>query len=92
MRLFILILCIATICSCATKKEIFYLQDLPSEINNLLESQIRNVSHIFHLAASSHVDRSVTDPMTFIYDNVVATGNLLNYANPDKTCHKLKFR
>ena len=54
--------------------------DLKSEINNLLESQIRNVSHIFHLAASSHVDRSVTDPMTFIYDNVVATGNLLNYA------------
>lgn len=35
MRLFILILSIATICSCATKKEIFYLQDLPSEINNL---------------------------------------------------------
>ena len=54
--------------------------DLKSEVNNLLESQIRDVKHIFHLAASSHVDRSVVDPMTFVYDNVVASANLLNYA------------
>ena len=35
---------------------------------------------MFHLAASSHVDRSINDPMTFVYDNVVATANLLNYS------------
>ena len=39
--------------------------DLKSEVNNLIESQIRDVEHIFHLAASSHVDRSITEPMTF---------------------------
>ena len=54
--------------------------DLKSEVNNLIESQIRDVEHIFHLAASSHVDRSITEPMTFVLDNVVGTANLLNYA------------
>ena len=65
----------------ATKKRVKIIyHDLKSEVNNLLESQIRDVKHIFHLAASSHVDRSITEPMTFVYDNVVATGNLLNYS------------
>lgn len=54
--------------------------DLKSEVNNLIESQIRDVNYVFHLAASSHVDRSITDPMGFVYDNVVGTANLLNYA------------
>ena len=69
-----------------TKKRVKIIyHDLKSEINNLIDSQIRDVKHVFHLAASSHVDRSIVDPMTFVYDNVVATGNLLNYArNLDK--------
>ena len=36
--------------------------DLKSEISNLIEAQIRDVDIIYHLAASSHVDRSITDP------------------------------
>lgn len=35
---------------------------------------------IIHLAAESHVDRSITDPMAFIFTNVVGTVNLLNEA------------
>jgi dTDP-glucose 4,6-dehydratase len=35
---------------------------------------------VIHLAAESHVDRSITDPMEFIYANVVGTANLLNAA------------
>lgn len=54
--------------------------DLKAEINNLVQSQIGDVKHIFHIAASSHVDRAIEDPMTFVQDNVVATCNLLNYA------------
>ena len=54
--------------------------DLKSEINNLIESQIRDVDTIYHLAASSHVDRSIVDPLTFVQDNVLATANILNYA------------
>ncbi len=35
---------------------------------------------VIHLAAESHVDRSITNPMEFIYTNVVGTVNLLNAA------------
>ena len=54
--------------------------DLKSEISNLIESQIKDVDIIYHLAASSHVDRSIVDPLTFVKDNVLATANILNYA------------
>ncbi|MBN2175254.1 MAG: dTDP-glucose 4,6-dehydratase [Bacteroidales bacterium] len=40
--------------------------------------------HIFdgviHLAAESHVDRSISNPMEFIFTNIVGTVNLLNAA------------
>ena len=35
---------------------------------------------IIHLAAESHVDRSITSPNEFIYTNIVGTVNLLNAA------------
>jgi dTDP-glucose 4,6-dehydratase len=34
--------------------------------------------HVIHLAAESHVDRSITNPLKFIETNVVGTVNLLN--------------
>lgn len=37
----------------------------------------KNINYVLHLAASSHVDRSITEPLEFIYDNVVGTHNLL---------------
>lgn len=35
---------------------------------------------VIHLAAESHVDRSITDPLAFIRTNVFGTANLLNAA------------
>lgn len=35
---------------------------------------------IIHLAAESHVDRSITDPLDFVRTNVIGTVNLLNAA------------
>lgn len=35
---------------------------------------------VIHLAAESHVDRSITDPMAFVKTNVIGTCNLLNSA------------
>jgi dTDP-glucose 4,6-dehydratase len=35
---------------------------------------------IIHLAAESHVDRSIHSPMDFVYTNVIGTVNLLNTA------------
>ena len=36
------------------------------------------IDGIIHLAAESHVDRSITDPLSFIHTNVIGTATLLN--------------
>ncbi len=33
---------------------------------------------VIHLAAESHVDRSIADPLAFVKTNVMGTCNLLN--------------
>lgn len=38
------------------------------------------ISDVIHLAAESHVDRSISDPMAFVKTNVFGTVNLLNSA------------
>ena len=39
-----------------------------------------NIRHVIHLAAESHVDRSISQPMEFIQTNIVGTVVLLNAA------------
>lgn len=41
-----------------------------------------NFDGVIHLAAESHVDRSIADPLAFIHTNIIGTVNLLN------TCRK----
>jgi dTDP-glucose 4,6-dehydratase len=48
--------------------------------NTILKSQIGKINTILHIGASSHVDRSIEDPLSFVMDNVVGTCNILNYA------------
>jgi len=40
----------------------------------------RKFDGVIHLAAESHVDRSISNPMEFIFTNIVGTVNLLNAA------------
>lgn len=42
--------------------------------------QDKNIDGVIHLAAESHVDRSIANPMEFVLTNVVGTVNLLNAA------------
>lgn len=42
--------------------------------------QINKYDAVIHLAAESHVDRSITNPLEFVYTNVIGTVNLLNAA------------
>ncbi|MBN1116765.1 MAG: dTDP-glucose 4,6-dehydratase [Bacteroidales bacterium] len=46
------------------------------EVDSLFEKY--KVSGVIHLAAESHVDRSITNPNEFINTNVIGTANLLN--------------
>jgi len=47
-------------------------------INELFS--IHNFDGVLHLAAESHVDRSIEDPLAFVKTNVIGTMNLLNAA------------
>lgn len=47
-------------------------------INDLFDQQ--PIDGILHLAAESHVDRSIAEPMAFIETNIIGTVNLLNAA------------
>ncbi len=45
---------------------------------SLFESH--KITDVIHLAAESHVDRSISDPLAFVMTNVIGTVNLLNVA------------
>jgi len=54
--------------------------DLKAEVSPLTRSMIGPINYIYHLAAGSHVDRSITYPLEFVMDNVVGTCNILEFA------------
>jgi dTDP-glucose 4,6-dehydratase len=63
--------------------------DLKSPVNNYTINKLGKIDYILHLAAGSHVDRSVLYPMEFVMDNVVGTCNILDYARLH--CEDLKL-
>ena len=58
----------------------FVYHDLKAPVSEQLARQLGNFDYVLHLAAATHVDRSIADPLSFVYDNVVATCNLLDFA------------
>ena len=65
----------------ATKKRVrIVFHDLRAELNPMVRRDIGQVDYVLHLAAGSHVDRSIEFPMEFVWDNVVGTGHILEYA------------
>ncbi|MBT3293309.1 NAD-dependent epimerase/dehydratase family protein [Candidatus Peregrinibacteria bacterium] len=58
----------------------FVYHDLRSPINPYIANRIGPVNYVLHLAANTHVDRSIEYPMEFVLDNVVGTCNILDYA------------
>ncbi|MCX6247050.1 MAG: dTDP-glucose 4,6-dehydratase [Bacteroidetes bacterium] len=48
------------------------------QMNELFQKY--DIDGVIHLAAESHVDRSISNPMEFIFTNIVGTVNLLNAA------------
>ena len=54
--------------------------DLKAALNPEIISAIGEINYISHLAAGSHVDRSIKYPLNFVMDNVVGTAHILDYA------------
>jgi len=65
--------------------------DLRSPINNRASIEIGKVDYIIHLAASTHTQRSIIDPISFVLDNVVGTANLLEFARQQASDIKKLF-
>jgi dTDP-glucose 4,6-dehydratase len=61
----------------------FVYHDLRAPINDMLKRQLGRFDVVLHLAASTHIDRSIADPVPFVYDNVVGTANLLEWARQE---------
>jgi dTDP-glucose 4,6-dehydratase len=58
-------------------KYVFEKVDIRDKSAVLNVVQSHNITHVMHLAAESHVDRSISGPGDFIHTNVVGTFNLL---------------
>jgi dTDP-glucose 4,6-dehydratase len=65
--------------------------DLKAPLNSQIISSVGKVNYIAHLAAGSHVDRSIDYPMEFVLDNVVGTANILDYAKGLDSLDKLVY-
>ncbi|GMV18592.1 MAG: dTDP-glucose 4,6-dehydratase [Polyangiaceae bacterium] len=61
------------------KRVKFVWHDLRAPLNSSVDRQIGPVDVLIHMAASTHVDRSITEPLMFVQDNVIGTANLLNW-------------
>ncbi len=58
-------------------KYAFEQVDLRDKAATLRVVEQHEITHVMHLAAESHVDRSITGPGDFVHTNVVGTFNLL---------------
>ena len=65
--------------SCRERLRIVW-HDLKAPLNEMVRKKIGTVNYVLHLAAGSHVDRSIEYPMEFVMDNVVGTVNILDFA------------
>lgn len=65
--------------------------DLKAELNPQIVNAIGQVDYIAHLAAGSHVDRSIEAPLEFVMDNVVGTANILEFARKHEGLEKFVY-
>lgn len=62
----------------SSRVQIIY-HDLKFDIPEHTHEKIGHIDYIAHLAANSHVDRSISHPKLFFEDNVIGTVNLLEW-------------
>ena len=58
-------------------KYLFEKIDLRDKAALLAVVSLHDITHVLHLAAESHVDRSISGPADFVHTNIVGTFNLL---------------
>lgn len=54
--------------------------DFSLPVSENVKSELKDVTHILHLGAESHVDNSIKNPEPFVVSNVIGTMHMLNLA------------
>jgi dTDP-glucose 4,6-dehydratase len=62
----------------------FVWHDLRAPISETTHKMIGDLDYIWHLAAESHVERSLEDSVPFVTSNVLGTTNLLEYIKKEQ--------
>lgn len=57
-----------------------YTHDLTAPLSKVFISSVGQIDYIVNFASESHVDRSITDPVPFVKNNVDIALNMLEYA------------
>lgn len=65
-----------------------FCHDITLPISDGLLAELQDVDFIVHMAAETHVDNSITDPVPFVRSNVLGTMNMLEFA---RKCTNLKL-
>jgi dTDP-glucose 4,6-dehydratase len=68
-----------------------YTYDLVNPLSEGLITEMGNIDYIVHMAADTHVDNSIKDPVPFIHNNVMSTVNLLEYARKSNSLKKFFY-
>ena len=56
-----------------------------------LIKELGDISYIFHVAAESHVDNSISDPVPFVQNNINSSLHILEYAKSLKNLEKFIY-
>lgn len=68
-----------------------FTNDLISPITEGLTKELGDINIIVHMAAETHVDNSISDPVPFIHNNVSSTVHLLEYARTLQNLQKFFY-
>lgn len=69
-----------------------FTSDLSQSITTGLSLELgKDIHYIVHMAAESHIDKSIADPVPFIYNNVMSTVHILEYARTLPNLEKLFY-
>lgn len=68
----------------------YVYHDLRAALNPYLTDQVGAHDYVVHMAGGTHVDRSIANPVEFVYDNVVGTCNLLDFVR-HTACRKMLY-
>jgi dTDP-glucose 4,6-dehydratase len=69
----------------------FVYHNLRSPINNLVSEKIGEVDFILHLAANSSVEYTIDHPIESVYDNVLGTVHMLEFARTQKNLKMMNY-